>query len=76
MSQYLCDELSELAESARLLLLSQNAQEKLVRLLVKWSDELGEATPEGTRLNHGLTHEEIGQMICASREPFRGSLLG
>jgi CRP/FNR family transcriptional regulator, cyclic AMP receptor protein len=68
VSQYLCDELSELTESARLLLLSQSAQEKLVRLLLKWYDELGEPTSEGTRLNHGLTHEEIGQMICASRE--------
>jgi len=68
VSQYLCDELSELVELSRLLLLSHSAQEKLVRLLLKWYDQFGEPTPKGTRLNHGLTHEEIGQMICASRE--------
>ena len=68
MSKVLGDELSELVERARLLLLSQSALEKLVRLLLKWYDELGEQTAKGTRLIHGFTHEEIGQMICASRE--------
>ncbi len=68
VSKTLGNELSDVVERARLLLLSQSAQEKLVRLLLKWCDELGEPAPEGTRLNHGLTHEEIGQMICASRE--------
>lgn len=68
VSKVLADELSELVERARLLLLSQSAREKLVRLLLKWYDELGERTAKGTRLIHGFTHEEIGQMICASRE--------
>lgn len=68
VSKVLGDELSELVERARLLLLSQSAQEKLVRLLLRWYDELGEQTAKGTRLIHGFTHEEIGQMICASRE--------
>ena len=68
VSKVLGNELSELVERARLLLLSQSAKEKLVRLLLKWYDEIGEQTAKGTRLNHGLTHEEIGQMICASRE--------
>ena len=68
VSKTLGNELSDVVECARLLLLSQSAQEKLARLLLKWYDELGEPTAEGTRLNHGLTHEEIGQMICASRE--------
>jgi CRP/FNR family transcriptional regulator len=68
VSKSLGNELSDVLEGARLLLLSQSAREKLVRLLLKWYDELGEPTSEGTRLKHGLTHEEIGQMICASRE--------
>jgi CRP/FNR family cyclic AMP-dependent transcriptional regulator len=68
VSKALSGELSDVVERARLLLLSQSAQEKLVRLLLKWYDELGEQTGEGTQLNLGLTHEEIGQMICASRE--------
>lgn len=68
VSQSLCNELSDLVERTRLLLLSQSAEEKLVRLLLKWCDELGEPTPEGIRINHGLTHEEIAQMICGSRE--------
>ena len=53
---------------ARLLLLSQSAAEKLARLLVRWCDESGERTAQGTRIESGFTHEEIAQMICASRE--------
>jgi len=68
VTKTLGNELSDVVEHARLLLLSQNAQEKLVRLLLNWCDELGEPTPEGIRLNHGLTNEEIAQMICGSRE--------
>ena len=68
VSMALGNELSNMVERSRLLLLSQSAQEKLIRLLLKWYEEFGEPTPNGTRLNHGLTHEEIGQMICASRE--------
>jgi len=68
VSKTLGNELTTVFEWARLLLLSQSAQEKLVRLLLKWCNELGEPTPEGIRLNHGLTHEEIAQMIGGSRE--------
>jgi CRP/FNR family transcriptional regulator len=68
VSQALGNELSEVIERARSLLLSQSAGEKLARLLLKWCDELGKVTPQGIRLNHGLTQEEIAQMICASRE--------
>jgi CRP-like cAMP-binding protein len=62
------DKLSEVMGHARLLLLSQSAAEKLARLLVRWCNELGKRTPQGIRITSGLTHEEIGQMICASRE--------
>src|SRR6266480_1298596 len=62
------NKLTQLVEHTRLLFLSQSASEKLARLLVRWCDELGKRTPQGIRITSGLTHEEIGQMICASRE--------
>lgn len=68
LTRALSSESSELVERARSLLLSQSAAEKLAGLLVKWCDEQGEVAPEGIRVNPGLTHEEIAQMICASRE--------
>lgn len=60
--------LNAVVDHARLLLLSQSASEKLARLLVKWCDESGKRTAQGTRIEIGLTHEEIAQMICVSRE--------
>jgi CRP/FNR family transcriptional regulator len=60
--------LSRVIEHSRLLLLSQSATEKLAGLLVRWCDELGKRTPQGIQIESGLTHEEMGQMICASRE--------
>ena len=68
VTRALSSESSELVERARSLLLSQSAAEKLAGLLVKWCAEQGEVAPEGIRVNPGLTHEEIAQMICASRE--------
>ncbi len=62
------NELSDALEHVRSLLLSRSAAEKLARLLLKWCDEQGELGPEGVRVNPGLTHEEIAQMICTSRE--------
>jgi CRP/FNR family transcriptional regulator len=68
VAQSLGSKLTRLVEHTRLLFLSQSASEKLARLLVRWCDELGKRTPQGIRIASGLTHEEIGQMICASRE--------
>jgi CRP/FNR family cyclic AMP-dependent transcriptional regulator len=68
MAQALGQTLSRVIEHSRLLLLSQSATEKLARLLVRWCDELGKRTPQGIQINSGLTHEEMAQMICASRE--------
>ena len=62
------NELSEAFDHLRSLLLSESAEERLVRLLLKWCDEEGETGSEGVRVNSGLTHEEISQMICTSRE--------
>ena len=64
----LSTQLTRLVEHTRLLFLSQSASEKLARLLVRWCNEFGTRTPQGIRITSGLTHEEIGQMICASRE--------
>jgi CRP/FNR family transcriptional regulator, cyclic AMP receptor protein len=62
------NKLSGLMGHARLLLLSQSAGEKLARLLIRWCDAHGKRTAKGVRINSGLTHEEMAQMICASRE--------
>jgi len=68
VAQALSRKLSSVVEHTRLLFLSQSVAERLARLLVKWCDEEGRNTAHGIRLNPGLTHEEIAQMICASRE--------
>ena len=60
--------LNNVVDHNRLLFLSQSAPEKLARLLVKWCDEHGKRTAQGIRISIGLTHEEIAQMICTSRE--------
>lgn len=64
VAHLLAEELSDMVERMRSLLLSQSAAEKLARLLLAWSNEQGVETP----ITPGLTHEEIAQMICASRE--------
>ena len=64
----LSNELSELVEHMRSLLLSESASERLVRLLIKWCDQHGELGPEEVRINPGLTHEEIAQIIGVTRE--------
>jgi CRP/FNR family cyclic AMP-dependent transcriptional regulator len=67
-SDALSKELTEIFERVRYLLLPKSTGEKLARLLLKWCDELGQVRPKGIRVSHGLTQEEIAQMICASRE--------
>lgn len=61
-------EFTEFVEQARVLLLSATALQKLAGLLLVWSDAFGRPTPAGTHLQTLLTHEELGQMIGASRE--------
>jgi CRP/FNR family transcriptional regulator len=48
--------------------LAQSAAEKVAKLLLEWSARLATAEERETKLTLGLTHEEIGQMIGASRE--------
>jgi CRP/FNR family cyclic AMP-dependent transcriptional regulator len=47
--------------------LSHSAEEKLARFLLEWCESHGDGGPE-IRATLTLTHEEIGQMIGASRE--------
>ena len=61
-------EFTEFVEHARVLLLSASAAEKLAGLLLAWGDSFGQPTPVGIHLQTLLTHEELGQMIGASRE--------
>ncbi|HET7437105.1 MAG TPA: Crp/Fnr family transcriptional regulator [Thermoanaerobaculia bacterium] len=64
-------QLSEKYEAAqrevRSLGLAHTTSEKLAKLLLGWSAE-GESTPQGTRMQVLLTHEEIAQMIGTTRE--------
>ena len=67
-------EFTEFIEHARMLLLSVSATEKVAQLLLRLGDEFGERTSTGIRLQTFLTHEEIAQMIGASRETVTRSL--
>lgn len=68
VAQALSRKLNSVVDHTRLLFLSQSAAEKLARLMVRWCDQHGKRTSEGIKLVTGLTHEEIAQMICTSRE--------
>jgi CRP/FNR family transcriptional regulator len=59
-------ELNELTDRAKLVLLPQTVSGRLARLLLEWSKENGSAT--SAQFDKVLTHEQIGQMICTSRE--------
>ena len=48
--------------------------EKLARLLLSMADQFGRRTTNGITLRTLLTHEEIAQMIGASRETVTRSL--
>jgi CRP/FNR family transcriptional regulator len=59
----------EAQRDLRALGLSQSAREKLAKLLLEWVEHAGDATDVGDIwLRVYLTHEEIAQMIGASRE--------
>jgi CRP/FNR family cyclic AMP-dependent transcriptional regulator len=68
VAQALSRKLNNVVDHARLLFLSQSAAEKLARLMVKWSEQTDKRTSHGIQIFSGLTHEEIAQMICTSRE--------
>ena len=60
ITKILSQELAELTNRARSLVLPQTAVAKLARLLIELSNENG--------LDKIFTHEEFAQMICSSRE--------
>jgi CRP/FNR family transcriptional regulator len=55
-------------EQVRSLGLARSAPAKLAKLLLEWCENDGRVTDQGIRLRVLLTHEEIAQMIGASRE--------
>ncbi len=67
MVKILSRELTELTERAKLVLLPQTVSGRLARLLLEWSKD-GSATSHTLQFDKILTHEEIAQMTCSSRE--------
>jgi len=65
---------TDFLEHARGLLMSISAPEKLARLLLNLADQFGRRTTDGISFKTLLTHEEIAQMIGASRETVTRSL--
>jgi CRP/FNR family transcriptional regulator len=65
---------TDFLEHACGLLLSVSAVEKLARLLLSMAEQFGRRTTNGFTLRTLLTHEEIAQMIGASRETVTRSL--
>lgn len=65
-ARQLSDRYQETCEQLRSLGLSSSAREKVARFLLEWADrsEFG----QGVRTRLTLTHEEIGQLVGASRE--------
>ncbi len=55
-------------EQVQSLGLSQSTAEKLARLILDWCERNGRVTERGIQVKLTLTHEEIAQLIGASRE--------
>jgi CRP/FNR family transcriptional regulator, cyclic AMP receptor protein len=64
----LSQELSDLVDRVKLLLLPQRVNGRLAKLLLEWSGLNGSNGGGPARVDRVFTHEEIGQMICSSRE--------
>ena len=66
--QVLSQELAQLTDRVKLLLLPQTVNGRLAKLLLEWSKANGSDSAGPTRVDRVFTHEEIAQMICTSRE--------
>jgi len=66
-AQQLSEKYNSAQREIRSLGLAHTTSEKLAKLIMDWSEN-GEETPQGTRMQVLLTHEEIGQMIGTTRE--------
>lgn len=61
-------ELADITERTRSLLLPRTAAGRLAKLLFDWSKDIKSDRAQGVRIDRLFTHEEIAQMICSSRE--------
>ena len=64
----LSHELTELSDRTTSLLLPKTAVARLAQLLLEWCEESGVHNSRIVQINKNFTQEEIGQMICSSRE--------
>lgn len=64
----LSQELTELADRTTSLLLPKTAVARLAQLLLEWCEESGGNNSRIVQIHKNFTQEEIGQMICSSRE--------
>jgi CRP/FNR family transcriptional regulator, cyclic AMP receptor protein len=68
LTMQLSDNCAAAHNDIRALGLAQNTGDKLARLLVNWSERTGTRVANGIRMTVLLKHEEIAQMIGATRE--------
>ena len=68
VSRHLSNAYRFASEQVRSLGLSESAAEKLAHLILGWCEHHGKQTDRGINLKLTLTHEEIAQLIGASRE--------
>jgi CRP/FNR family transcriptional regulator len=68
VAEHLSNNYNNAFEQVRSLGLSHSASEKLARLMLEWCTKDGKETAAGIGLKLTLTHEEIAQLIGASRE--------
>jgi CRP/FNR family transcriptional regulator len=67
-AEYLSQTYHATHEHVRSLGLSHSASEKMAKLLLEWCERNGKLSDKGIQLKLTLTHEEIAQIIGASRE--------
>jgi CRP/FNR family transcriptional regulator, cyclic AMP receptor protein len=68
VAEQLSDKYSAACPEIRVMALAHSAAEKLAKLLLEWSSKEGGPGKQGPRVKLTLTHEEIAEMIGASRE--------
>lgn len=68
VAEHLSNNYHNAFEQVRSLGLSHSASEKLAKLMLEWCAKSGKETDKGISLKLTLTHEEISQIIGASRE--------
>jgi CRP/FNR family transcriptional regulator len=68
VAEHLSNNYHDAFEQVRSLGLSHSASEKLAKLMLEWCAKSGKEIDKGISLKLTLTHEEIAQIIGASRE--------